>query len=102
MEREKSFEVRSLVFSSSAGMHCIQEIFPSERSVNTAPSVHSVFGWSTVKQYCATREEAEQKAAHLFRAVGATDFKARASAVVSPPEWSGVPETDATILDFKE
>jgi hypothetical protein len=45
--------------------------------------LHSFGTYHVATQYTATREEAEQKATSMFKAVGATDFSKR-PAVVKP------------------
>jgi hypothetical protein len=75
MESLSCFEVKSIVFPSKAGMHCIQTIFPSEKPASSPPSLSCFGSWCVALQYAATREEAAKKAASMFKAVGAKNFK---------------------------
>jgi hypothetical protein len=103
MNKNNSFQLRSIIFPSKAGVHCIQDIYPSEKPASTKPVVTNRFNWITALQYFATREEAEEKEKRVFKAAGATDFKNRPRPVVSPTDYAGVPELDPTgPLDFGE
>jgi hypothetical protein len=111
MESLSCFEVKSIVFPSQAGMYAMLRIafgsFAKQNSISktagfaaasSPPSLSRFGSWCVALQYTASREEAAKKAASMFKAVGAKDFKNSPSVVVSPSLSSAVPLTDANLL----
>jgi hypothetical protein len=110
MENYRSFEIRSVLFPSWQGQHCHTQIAQSQKAPDSPWAVQHSGTQQLVRQYAATREEAQKKADWLFKASKAVDFKNRPrlfkdmqdSSADFGLDWSKLGYPEKTLFDTEE